>query len=351
MLHMTPQPMRTLETHQPLVIHNPNSTNSVLTDGIIDMIADDPRWEDPKVVETKYPDAMDNAKYLAEQIEEELESDGHGRQLAAWVCGGDGLSMSTANVMSVNPELRDSLLLMPLPVGNACDTSRSLYGGNVLRRGKFLDVMSTGEAYPASCIEATVNGIGRLGVAYAGFKCTADMSARFASSEWRNARPDVPLWPPVLKRFVDKRLADVRDAGAMVQGFKKSQPFLYSEAAVDPSATFAAHDILFNNQPMYARYGRIAVGVRGGSIMMEFPEGGFRRQVLASTWLGLVAGMHGVPTYRRELVIQSDEVNMHLDGEPFVLQKDDVVTIRDKPEAILVALPEMKNKSKLQVHA
>jgi hypothetical protein len=331
--------MRSQENFQPLVIHNPNSTNSVLTDDVVELITQDPRWGRPEIIETKYSDAMDNAKYIAESIKDDDDE----RQRAVWVCGGDGLSMAAANMVTVDPSLRESVLLMPLPVGNACDASRSLYGHNVLRKAAFLDVMSDGEDYSMNCIETIVNGAGRLGVAYAGFHCTAEMSDLYASDTWRNGRPDVPLWPPFFKRFVNNRLADIRDAGAMVSVFRHNQPFEYEEEVeLDDGpilqATFDTHDILYNNVPVYAKLGRIAVNVRGGSVMMEFPAGAFHKQVISTTIQMLTTGVPAMPSVERHIKIVSEDVKMHVDGEPIALKKFDEVCVRDKPDAIRVAL-------------
>ncbi len=330
--------LRSRTDYRPVVIRNPNSTNNNLTDAIVDELTNDLRWGAPDVILTQSADPIDNAHDIATQL------DSYGASVVL-VCGGDGLMMSAANAVNLSPGLRETVRLMPLPVGNACDTSRSFYGGNVLSGAMYLDLMAEGEAHPLSCIETVVDGHSRLSVAYSGFQTTAAISRLFADPQWRDGRPDIKLWPPALKRFIDHRLADIRDTKAMFQTLTTHPPFTYEESvSTDPDRPAQivrreSHDILYNNVPLYARLGRVATNVRSGSIMIEFPAGTFRRQLVQAVGQALTSGMRGIPTEERQIVIASEDVWMHNDGECIELEKGSQVTMRDKAAAITAILP------------
>lgn len=325
--------MRSRADLEPVVVANPNSTNCEMTDQVVESVAQDVRWGRPRVIYTHCADPMKNAEDLATEI---------GQESLVLNCGGDGLTMSIANALYMNTDLRGSSLMMPLPIGNACDTSRSFYGNNVLRGGRFLDIMSAGEDYGMSCIETTIDDIGRLAVAYTGIHCTAEISATFADQDYRNGRPSITMWPGWLKRLVDDGLADIRDTRTIAEIFSNNQPFEYEDLDIitdtGQPARFASHDIMRLNVPRFAKVGSVAVGVRGGSVTMEFPEGLFTRQIARAAAQTFTIGMRGMPTQPRTIRIVSDNVRLHTDGEITDVLPGQTITTRDVPAAIRVVL-------------
>lgn len=309
---------RSPDDYRPVVIFNPNSTRASRVESeVCEALADD-GWGRYEQLETKYQDAAENADQIADELRP-------GDLLLA--CGGDGLAHSVANALRLRKDIKDDIRMMPLPTGNACDISLSLYGGDVLKYG-LTRTMKLGPDCRLDAIGVTVNGRERWAMGYASLGLTAAVAATYGDESYRSVRPDHSL------------RATMRDLSEAARAVAGSQAFSYRERLPDGSVTDkASHDVLFANSRRIARFGRIAIQAGSGPVMRDTPQQGFGRSAVRSL-SGLLSprGLRAVPMGERQIdITQPDDVVWYqLDGEAGVLLQQDTVGLRPEQRVLPV---------------
>ncbi len=249
------------------------------------------------------------------------------------------MAHSGANMFGFRPELaqvNSAVHTVFIPAGNACDVSRSLYGGSIIKGRKFLDVMKLGEAYMLNGIEVTRNTKSemetRRAIGYVGVGYSAKASAIYADDTYRSGRQDVPFLPRRLRGIVNGALSDVRDGMTTLRELIKDEPF----RCRDSRGEFVAHEMFFGNLQHFAKVMRLVVDNRGGSVMTEFDDHRFiatfaRRTVTEA----LARGLRGEPTGDRRFRVLSPTF-VQFDGEAFPVAAETDFHIRDRPDSVPV---------------
>jgi Diacylglycerol kinase catalytic domain len=310
-----------------LVVANPNSSHFERVNELYDQLDTSPRWRDNyEALHTKNPKEHDNAQRIINLVK---PGD------VVWAAVGDGtLKTVVEALMSLDPDTRNTIALVPDRKGNANDASHRLYGRRMPKvdnlmashRVSLEDVMRVEVHEDAFLAE---NAHVEHGFSYVDLGFMALAAELIDDSAHRDLKRKHPHLPSM-----------ALDGIPTTRALKYAEPFKVEEMHDDASIRVLMQRV-YSISPRMAK-GVVKFDVRnrdGEMIKVDFEDENFALRAMRRLAFERRHGLAGERLMEDAFTVH-DSVVAEIDGEPIHLAAGSLVRVKCLPKQVGVLLPK-----------